>query len=190
MKKNMIKLMLHVTVMVVSSTAFAGNKHHDKSHQQRHKQFVYGKVLDVTPVYREVKINKPVKECWSEPARYSKRDRYVDKSAGATLAGGLIGGIIGHQFGKGRGNKLATAVGTIIGAQVGHDSNRGQYDTASFNRHTRYEQHCETTNHVSYEEVVDSYRVKYRYKGKHYLTTMPYDPGKKIKLKITIEPVF
>ena len=59
MKKNMIKLMLLATVMVVSSTAFAGNKHNDKKYQPRHKQFVYGKVLDVTPVYREIKINKP-----------------------------------------------------------------------------------------------------------------------------------
>ena len=191
MKVNTIKLILLAAVMTVSSTAFAGNKHRDKGHHSNHKQFVYGKVINVTPVYREIRVTHPVKECWSEPVRHTNKTRRIKASAGNTLAGGLIGGIIGHQFGKGRGKKLATAVGTIIGAQLGHDADRGYYvRKASNDSYTRYEDHCETQNHVSYEEVVDSYNVSYRYKGSRYQTNMPYDPGKKIKLKISVEPVF
>jgi len=190
MKTSASKLILLAGLMAVTSTAFAGNKHRDKGHHSQHKQFVYGKVIRATPVYREVRVTHPVKECWSEPVRYPRKGRHVSNSAGSTLAGGLIGGIIGHQFGKGRGKKLATAVGTVIGAQLGHDSSRGYNVKASNESYTRYEDRCETQNHVSYEEVVDSYNVTYRYKGSRYQTNMPYDPGKKIKLKISVEPVF
>ncbi len=187
---NALKIFLLSGVLVVSSSALAGNKHQDKNHISKHNQYVYGKVINVTPIYSEIKVSKPVKECWSEPVRYPRRDRY-NNSAANTIAGGLIGGIIGHQIGKGRGKDLATAVGTVIGAQAAHDSSRGHYDRPSYDqRYTRYEERCETQHHVSYEEVIDSYRVNYRYKGSRYQVTMPYDPGKKIKLKISVEPVF
>ena len=194
MKINTVKLILLAGIMTLSSTAFAGNKnknkHRDKGHHPSHKQFVYGKVISVTPIYREIRVSHPVQECWSEPVRYPRRDRYVDNSLGNTVAGGLIGGIIGNQIGKGRGKKLATAVGTIVGAQIGHDSSGRSHEKESYGGYTRYEEHCETRDRVSYEEVVDSYRVSYRYKGKRYQTNMPYDPGKKIKLKLTVEPMF
>ena len=189
MKNNTLTLIMLASIMAVSSTAFAGKKHHDKSHQPRHKQFVYAKVVNVKPIYREIRVSTPVKQCWSEPVNNSKQDRYVNNPVGATIAGGLMGGVIGHQFGKGRGNRFATVAGTVIGATLGHDSSRGYYKKASFDRHTSYENHCKTTSRISYEQVVDSYSVSYRYKGKRYQTNMPYDPGKKIKLKITIVPV-
>jgi uncharacterized protein YcfJ len=42
---------------------------------------------------------------------------------------------------------------------------------------------------VSYEEVLEGYQVTYRYQGERYQIKMPYDPGKRIKLRIQIEPV-
>lgn len=190
MKLSKTKFLILAGILAVSSSAFAGNKHKNKNYNERHsmhKQVVYGKVTNVSPVYREVRVSNPVKECWQEPVTHTKV-RHGSSSAGGTLAGGIIGGVIGHQFGKGRGKKLATAVGTIIGAQVGHDANRGTQ--ASHTRYTQYEEFCEVQQHVSYEEVVDSYNVTYRYKGNRYQTNMPYDPGKRIKLKVSVEPVF
>ena len=42
---------------------------------------------------------------------------------------------------------------------------------------------------MSYEEVLDGYRVTYRYQGEQYQVEMPYHPGKRIKLRIQIVPV-
>ena len=188
MKKT--KLIIMAGIMAISSTAFAA-KHDTKPLHSQGQQYVYGKVLEVTPVYRQIRVNHPVQECWSEPVRYPSRNHYSNNNAGNTLAGGLIGGIIGHQFGDGRGRDLATAVGTSMGAQAGHDSSRNHYDQPSYDtRESRYEERCETHNRVSYEEVVDSYKVRYIYKGKRYQTDMPYDPGKKIKLKVSVDPVY
>ena len=191
MNLNATKLILLATMLALSSSAFADKKYDKKGRHFQQKQFVYGEVIKVTPVYREVRVNHPVKECWSEPVRYPRRDHYPSDRVGKTLAGGLIGGIIGHQFGGGSGKDLATAVGTIIGAQAGNNSSRSHYDQPSYDtRHTQYEERCETQNRYRYEEVVDGYRVSYRYKGNRYQTNMPYDPGERIKLKVSVEPVF
>lgn len=186
MKMSKTKLILLVGLMAVSSVSMADHKH--KKHH-KHNQFEYGKVIDVTPIYREIRTTTPVKECWQEPVTHTRQVRHGDNSAGGTIAGGLIGGIIGHQFGKGRGKKLSTAVGALVGAQLGHDAVRGSHAT-KHRTYTRYENICEVHDQVSYEEVVDSYKVTYRYKGRKYKTNMPYDPGKKIKLRVSIEPVF
>ncbi len=179
-------------MMTLASMSPAALAHHDSSQGQYFSEsdthIEYGKVLKVTPVYREVKTTTPVKECWQEPVTRSKTVRHGSHSAGATLAGGLIGGIIGHQFGKGRGQKLSTAVGTLIGAQLGHDAVRDGH--ASQHTYTSYESFCEVENQVSYEEILDGYKVTYRYNGKKYKVDMPYDPGKRIKLKVSVDPVF
>ena len=104
------------------------------------------------------------------------------------LVGGLIGGIIGHQIGKGRGRKLATAVGTIVGAQLGHNAVNGHAGQQG-ETEVSYEKHCDTRQQASYREVVDGYDVTYKYRGKHYQIVMPYDPGKRIKMRIQFAPV-
>lgn len=188
--KSIPKVIILSALLAASSVTIADHRHNKhQKHPDKQGMIAYGKVLNVTPVYREYKVSTPVKECWREPVRQTKRVRRGSNSAGGTLAGGLIGGIIGHQFGKGRGQQLSTAVGTLIGAQLGHDAVRGG-SSKNHSSYTRYEDFCGVENLVSYEEELDSYKVIYRYKGNKYQTNMPYDPGKKIKLKISIEPVF
>jgi len=184
-----LKTTLAVAILVFAGSAGAGHKNHGQKQYRdspRQDLFEYAKVVDVRPIYREVQVSSPVRECWEEPV-YHTRNQYP-KSAGGMLAGGLIGGIVGHQFGKGSGNKVATAVGTLIGAQIGHDAVNGhsqQHDSTVVG----YEEHCKTRHQVSYEEVVDGYDVTYRYRGKNYHVEMPYDPGKRIKMRIQITPV-
>ncbi len=178
-----------VAILVFAGSAGAEHKNHGQKQYRdspRQDLFEYAKVVDVRPIYREVQVSRPVRECREEPV-YHTREHYPN-SAGGMLAGGLIGGIVGHQFGKGRGNKVATAVGTLIGAQIGHDAVNGhsqQHDS----KVVGYEEHCKTRHQVNYEEVVDGYDVTYKYRGRRYHVEMPYDPGKRIKMRIQITPV-
>jgi uncharacterized protein YcfJ len=187
--KSATKLMIALCLVTISSAGVADvKKHKAREHTVNHSEIVYGKVVKVTPIYKEVKVSTPVKECWQEPVTQTQHVRHGSNSAGGTLAGGLIGGIIGHQFGKGRGKKLSTAMGTLIGAQLGHDAATGSH--SSQQSYTRYESFCEVENQVSYEEVLDSYKVTYRYNGKKYKLNLPYDPGKRIKLRVNVTPVY
>jgi len=163
-----------------------GYKQHDNAPQ--HDLFDYARVIRTEPVYRQVRVSDPVRECYETPVYHT---RSQPKSAGGMLAGGIIGGIIGHQVGKGRGQRVATAVGTLIGAQIGHDAVNGHGDGGHRGKEiVGYEEHCETHKRVRYEEVLDGYNVTYKYRGRHYNIEMPYHPGKRIKVRVDVTPVF
>ena len=48
------------------------------------------------------------------------------------VAGGVLGGVIGHQIGSGRGNTAATVVGAAGGAYAGHQIEKNQKSTTSY----------------------------------------------------------
>jgi uncharacterized protein YcfJ len=186
---KVLKSTIAIAILVFASTATAGqfNKGHKKDFEgSRQDLFEYARVLEVQPIYREVRVSRPLRECRDVPVYHTHRQG--QESAGAMLAGGLIGGIIGHQFGDGRVNRVATVVGTLVGAKIGQDVGNG---SAGSEHETLvgYEEHCQIRQQLSYEEVVDGYDVTYRYRGRDYHVEMPYDPGKRIKMRIQFTPV-
>jgi uncharacterized protein YcfJ len=186
MKTN--KPVMAVILILISATAIADSSNKRFKNKSGNMAYDFAKVVDVRPIYREVEVSNPVRECWDEPV-IQVHGGTGRKSASGMAVGGILGGIIGHQVGRGNGKKLATAVGTIIGAQIGHDAINGHTQTAPQSSYTEYQQRCGVRQQVNYEEVLDGYRVTYRYQGERYQIKMPYDPGKRIKLRIHIEPV-
>ncbi len=140
----------------------------------------YARVLSAQPIVRTVTVKTPVRQCWQETQYYSTYERRRGAS-GRALAGAVIGGVIGHQFGSGRGKDAATVAGSMIGAAVGHGPLR-RVDVAE------PVQRCATRYENRLEERIDGYQVVYRYHGQNYSTRMPYDPGKKIKVRVDIRP--
>lgn len=182
------KLAGAVALIVFAGAVSADHKHPGKkrhAYAPQYDVFEYARVIDAEPLYREVKVSTPVRECHQVPVYHTQQQH---KSAGGMLAGGLIGGIIGHQFGKGRGNKVATAVGTLVGAHIGHEAVNGHVSEAP-TEVVEYREHCETHQRVSYEQVVDGYDVTYKFRGKRYHVQMPYHPGKRIKMRVQYSPV-
>ncbi len=187
---NKIYPMIAAGLLVFAASANAGGKSQgqkSRDYSPRQDLYEYARVVDVRPILRQVRISNPVRECWDEPVYRTELQPH--KSAGGMLAGGLIGGIIGKQIGKGGGNKVATAFGTLIGAKIGHDAVNGRIDHAQSRQVAGYDEVCKIRHQVSYEEVVDSYEVTYKYRGNRYHVEMPYDPGKRIKMRIQFTPV-
>jgi uncharacterized protein YcfJ len=177
---------LSVLLLTVSSASFAGNKNKHNTNKEIGQHYDTAKVIKVTPVYREVRISTPIRECWDEPVVHSTGGYSQPKSASGMAVGGILGGVIGHQVGKGSGKKLATALGAIIGAGIGHDAVNGHVQSSQSRRYTQYEEQCEVQHQVSYDEVVDGYDVTYRYQGERHHIEMPYHPGKRIKLRMSV----
>ena len=150
--------------------------------------YAYAKVLSAEPIIRYVTVTTPVRECWQETQYYTVEHRPPGANA-STFAGALIGGVIGHQFGSGRGNDAATVAGTLIGAAIASDAahkrNRDGYETVQYSRPVR---RCESRLQEHREERIDGYRVVYRYQGQKYMTEMPYDPGKKLRVRVDVRP--
>jgi uncharacterized protein YcfJ len=140
----------------------------------------YAKVTSAQPIIRYVNVRTPVRECWQDTEYYTAYDRHRG-SPGSTLAGAIIGGVIGHQFGSGHGKDAATIAGTMIGAAIGHGPvHRTQY--------SRPVERCRTSYRNQREQRIDGYDVRYTYRGQRYATTMPYDPGKRLKIRVDIRP--
>ena len=140
----------------------------------------YDKVVSSRPVVRYVTVRTPVRECWQDTEYYRGYEKRRG-SKGSTIAGAIIGGVIGHQFGSGRGNDAATIAGTMIGASIGHGPVRRV-------EYSRPVERCDTRYQSRQERRIDGYDVVYRYQGQQYATRMPYDPGKKIKVRVDIRP--
>nr|MDJ0828183.1 glycine zipper 2TM domain-containing protein [Rhodobacter sp.] len=109
---NKLTATLGAALMLVSSGVLADHGPQQHSYGAQQGGYEYGRVIDVRPIYREVEVSSPLRECYEVPVYHTERHH---KSAGGMLAGGIIGGIIGHQIGDGSGQKIATAVGTLVG---------------------------------------------------------------------------
>jgi uncharacterized protein YcfJ len=159
---------------------------YDRHERWRDEGSDYARVLDVTPLVERVRRVDPVEVCWDEERAVSRGDR-----TGATLAGGLLGAVVGHQFGSGSGRRAATVVGAVIGGAIANDSaarreaRHGDDDGYGVRR----EQRCGVQEEVRFEERVRGYRVSYRYRGRDYVTEMPYDPGPRLRVAVEARPL-
>ena len=48
------------------------------------------------------------------------------------VAGGVLGGVVGHQIGSGRGNTAATVIGAGAGAYAGHQVEKNQKASTTY----------------------------------------------------------
>lgn len=179
----MDKLILGCAAIAAVLAAPVASADHD-----RHGDVQYAHVLSATPIYRSVRIEEPLRECWDERIVYRDRgDYWVDHGTGGALVGAIAGGVAGHQFGKGRGNDVATAVGALIGAGIGHRV--AVQHAPPVRERVGYERRCATLQETRYEERIEGYDVAYRYNGRVYHTRMPYDPGDRIAIRVDVRPI-
>ena len=179
---NYKKLIISLVAMTssISTVAIAEHRYEDRA-------FVdYAYVVNSTPVYEYVRVNSPEEQCWNEVVERRSSHRASSNNSANALVGAVIGGVIGNQIGKGKGRKAATAAGVLIGAGVG--ANAGKHDNHHNRRTTTrvVERQCEIVDHYTEHKELTGYRVKYRYNGQTYSTIMDRDPGRKLKLNVSI----
>ena len=164
-------------------------------------------VLDIEPIVRQVRVERPRRECWDEEVyderpvrnygRYGAPGRRAG-TAGPTIAGGIIGGVIGRQFGSGKGRDAMTLVGTLVGASIANDraqarryGNRGYRDAGyEYERRPVTVERCRVDTETFSEERVEGYNVTYAYQGEEYTMRMDEPPrGDTIRLRVHATPV-
>ncbi|PWB60535.1 MAG: hypothetical protein C3F16_10210 [Betaproteobacteria bacterium] len=79
-----------------------------------------------------------------------------EASGVGAVAGGVLGGVLGHQVGSGRGNTAATIVGAGAGAYAGHQVEKSQKSTTTYQVIVKMEDGKSRTFNFSKET---SYRV-------------------------------
>ncbi len=173
-------LPLATALVLISSTASAGKyNHHSKKHYSN-TYYDYARVVNVEPIYKQVKYYEPQEECYYE--RRKARGRH---NTTAVIVGSLLGGALGNELGHNKSNKRVGAIaGAILGGSIANDVTRGKSTY-----HHQHEQVCTTTQQVRYHEKVTGYNVGYKYRGKTYYTHTRRHPGDEIKIAVDIRPV-
>jgi uncharacterized protein YcfJ len=138
-------------------------------------------VVSSRPVYETVRVVTPRNECWDEYVTHY--DGGPPDSYTGTIVGGIVGGVVGNQFGSGRGKDVATVAGTLLGASVGRDLSRRPSQP-----YTTVQQHCRVVEEYHHHKQITGYDVTYRYRGQLYTTRMGYDPGRKLRVRVTEHP--
>ncbi|HEX4332481.1 MAG TPA: glycine zipper 2TM domain-containing protein [Usitatibacter sp.] len=155
-------------------------------------------VLSVRPVTERTPVNR--QECWNEQRR-GYEDRVVTRQdtgapiGAGTVIGAIAGGVIGHQFGNSSGGRdRGTAAGAIVGGLVGNQVDRqnaqnGPDSSSEVERVpvTRDVERCRTVKEV--REVAVGYDVRYRYGNREFVSRMPFDPGRRIRVDVDVQPV-
>jgi len=143
----------------------------------------YARVKDVDPEYE--RVNVPRKECYSEYVPESSYERRGGKRLVGPLIGGVAGGLLGSQVGKGNGKVAAAAAGAAIGAIVG-DRLSERRAGGSDEYYEREVRRCRMVDH--WESRIVGYRVTYEYQGHLYTTVLPYDPGPRLPVQVSVVP--
>jgi uncharacterized protein YcfJ len=155
----------------------------------------WARVVRVDPIIET--YDDPVRrdECWNEVVeyvepRYAYRERSGDGTGGALL-GAIIGGALGNQVGKGDGRRAATIAGAVIGGSIGHDrATRGGYREIGHTVRRGSERVCDERVDYQRREQVTGYEVAYEYLGRTWYTRTDAHPGDRIRVAVTVEPVF
>lgn len=141
--------------------------------------FAWADVLRVEPVVESVPVTRTRRKCHdvsiSEPRQHN--------TGAATVIGAIAGGVIGSAVGDGDGRKVATVVGALAGGAIGHQAASADEPGNSYVR-TR----CRNVPEVTHERRVTSYDVEYRYHGDVYLSRLAYDPGERLRVRVSVTP--
>ena len=140
----------------------------------------YGRVTRVTPQVEQV--NRPRQECRTD---YVQVQQQPERSVGGSVVGGIAGALLGSTVGSGNGRTAATAAGAIAGAVVG-DRVQNQNAQPGGVQEQAVKQ-CRTVDH--WESRTSGYQVEYDYRGRNYTSVMNYDPGQRIRLRVSVEPM-
>ncbi|UXI69069.1 glycine zipper 2TM domain-containing protein [Tahibacter amnicola] len=141
---------------------------------------LWADVRSVHPVIE--KITTPRRDC--EQATVTKRLPERDGNVGGTVIGALVGGAIGNQVGGGKGRQAATVGGAVAGGFIGHEMDKRHVGGRVV---TSTETRCRTVEDVS--EKVVGYDVTYLHNGREYTTRMDHDPGTRLRVEPTVQPV-
>jgi len=137
----------------------------------------FARVTSVTPQVEQV--NYPQQDCRTEYVPVQRQNRGV----GGSIVGGLAGGILGNQVGGGNGRTVATAAGAIAGAIVGDRMENNGSGAVVEQQPVRQ---CRTVD--NWQSRTNGYAVTYEYHGHTYTSVMPYDPGDRLRVRVSVMP--
>jgi len=138
------------------------------------------RVVSVAPQVEQ--FNQPRQECTTG---YVTVQQPQQKNYAGSIIGGLAGGILGNQVGKGTGRTVATAGGAVVGALVGDNLSNNNNAAPAYAQ--QQVQNCRMVD--NWQTRTNGFNVTYTYRGQTYTTRLPYDPGRSLRVRVSVTPM-
>jgi len=188
-KTTITRSLLAVAVASTLSLPAMAGKGYGHNSRYQNNSIDYAKVVQVDPIYETYQVNHPVEQCYHKevPVRHSN---YRNKSKTPVILGAIIGGVVGNQVGKrggGNARDVATVAGAVLGGSIGRDV-KNKNSRRYYNEGYKTVKHCELQDHYVTEQKLVGYNVAYKYNGNIFHTQTDYDPGHKIKVRVSVSP--
>lgn len=172
---------LALAALAVTDLTFAQERDiGDGGDSRDNVRVAWADVLRVDPLYDQIEVSRPREECYE--ADVDHRDSRGNNAAG-TVIGALVGGALGNTVGKGDGRKAATVAGALVGGAIGN--NTASRDDRTY---TSTETRCRTVDERVSERRIVGYDVQYRYRGDVFMSHLAYDPGERMRVRVSIAP--
>lgn len=158
--------------------------------------YEYAPVLQTDPIVKRFRVSTPREECWEEDVAYRQSSPYgrngYDHDS-RPLVGAVLGGAVGNALGHSKRNKqVGVVVGALLGASLAKSASRPHSEPQyrEVRETFRTEQRCRVYNDFHEEERIVGYWVRYRFNDQTYTSRMNRDPGDRIRVRLSVSPVF
>jgi len=178
-----IGMMLCASSSAVQADVAQTQAHSTPTARDDNARYGWADVLRVDPVYDDSgppPATPPREECYDEQTAVEPPQ--PDNRTAGTVLGAIVGGVIGNQFGKGNGRAATTAAGAAAGAVVGNNA------SAPGERAFATERHCRIVEAAGGGRHIVAYDIEYRYRGELYSARMNFDPGDRLRVRISVTP--
>lgn len=145
--------------------------------------FDYARVRSAQPQYESISV--PRQECTSQVVN-EMQSVGGERQYGGAVIGGVAGALLGNQVGRGHGREAATAVGAVVGAFTG-DRIANANTQVGYQQVAREVTSCRTVDEM--QTRISGYRVDYEYRGQSYSTLMQDNPGPRLQVRVSVDPV-
>ena len=150
------------------------DREHYEAPVEENVSYGYAQVLRADEVFETVRTRTPEERC----------DDVERRDPGAanrgTVIGAIVGAALGNQVGDGDGRTAATVAGAVVGGAVGRN--------VAENRAREAQPGCHIVEVEREERQVVGFDVEYMYKGEKYMSRLPYDPGNRLRIRVSVTP--
>ncbi|HAI59179.1 MAG TPA: hypothetical protein DCM32_04810 [Xanthomonadaceae bacterium] len=170
-----------IILALVLAAGGASAQHYDDGFSRYHVSgqenvsYVYAQVTRVDPIYETVRTRVPEERC------YGSEVRHGGDPTGGTVIGALVGAALGNQVGKGDGRDAATVAGAVVGGAIGRNVDRNDGSASRGG--------CRVVEVEREERRIASYDVEYVHRGQTFMSRLPYDPGDRLRVRVSVQPV-
>src|SRR5690348_7517621 len=178
MSKFLIGSLLFVVAVAANAQNYPPPPAPPPGSQAANVRYGWAEVLRVDPVYAPVPDPPPQQQCYPETVT-----RQDDNHTGGTVLGAIVGGVLGNTVGKGDGRKAATVAGAVAGGAIGN-----RVSAAHDRTYTTQQTVCHPVGNYAPQQQIVAYDVEYRFRGDVYMSRVPYDPGERLRVRMTVAP--